>query len=542
MLNRSNLPLIACALLLAGCNQSTSVKNLDTDSNYTSDDRIDWVQADRVCQNDVDPSQSGLGHQDYTGPDYSNLWNRIRSGYQLSDYDNDRVNTHLRWYARHTDYIERVTQRGNIYLYHIVKELEARGMPMELALLPIVESAFDPFAYSHGRAAGMWQFIPGTGKAFGLKQNWWYDGRRDVIASTDAAINYLSSLSKRFDDDWLLAMAAYNSGGGNVNKAIRKNKKAGKPVDYWSLDLPRETQNYIPKLIALSKIIKDPEHYKVKLAPIPNQPFFESVDTGSQIDLAQAANLADMHLDDLYKLNPGFNRWATDPEGPHRLLVPVEKADSFRSQLAKLPANSRIAWERYKIQSGDSLLAIARRHHTTVDVLREHNNIRGNLIRKGQMLLIPKSSLSAQEYAQTQSQRLSRTQANSKGKSGTRKVNYVVKSGDSLWSIARRHKVQTGQLAKWNGMAPKDTLKVNQKLVIWTPGQQLAQAGSSSSRDNAVVRKVSYRVRAGDSLARIAGKFNLSVNDIVKWNPVKKSGYIHPGQSLTLFVDVTRTN
>jgi len=535
MRNRCRLFIFSAALILAGCNQSLPTKPEATPSNAVDPlASIDWSEAEKRCQQ----AQS----LDYQGPEYSDLWNRLRAGYQFKQYRNTRVQKHLDWYAKHPSYITRVAERGQLYLHHIVGELEKRNMPLELALLPIVESAFDPFAYSHGRASGMWQFIPATGRQYGLKQNWWYDGRRDVVASTNAAVEYLEDLHRRFDGDWLLALASYNAGGGNVNKSIRRNRKLGKPTDFWSLKLPRETESYVPQLIALSQLIMTPEKFNITLAPIPNQPQFAVVDVGSQIDLAQAASLADISLNELYKLNAGFNRWATDPKGPHRLLVPIEKEDTFQSALGGMPQKSRISWERYKVKSGDSLLAIAKHFNTTVEVLKDHNNIRGNMIRQGQMMLIPKASQPDALYALSETQRIKRTQDRSKGKSGTRKVRYTVKSGDSLWSIARTYKVKVSQVAKWNGMAPKDTLKQNQKLIIWSPTDRAKLVRSTQKQGNAVIRKVAYQVRKGDSLARIAGKFNLSVNDIVKWNTVQKSKYIHPGQSLTLFVDVTRTN
>jgi peptidoglycan lytic transglycosylase D len=535
MRNRCRLFIFSATLILAGCNQSLPIKSAVT-APQVSDPlaSIDWSEADKRCQQEL--------RSDYQGPEYSDLWNRLRAGYQFKQYRNARVQKHLDWYAKHPSYIKRVAERGQRYLHHIVGELEKRNMPLELALLPIVESAFDPFAYSHGRASGMWQFIPATGRQYGLKQNWWYDGRRDVVASTNAAVEYLDSLNRRFDGDWLLALASYNAGGGNVNKSIRRNRKLGKATDFWSLKLPRETESYVPQLIALSQVILEPEKFNISLAPIKNQPYFAAVDVGSQIDLAQAASLAGISLNDLYKLNAGFNRWATDPKGPHRLLVPIEKDEAFRAALGGIPQKSRISWERYKVKSGDSLLAIAKHFKTTVDVLKEHNNIRGNMIRQGQMMLIPKASQPETLYALSETQRIKRIQNRSKGKSGTRKVHYTVKSGDSLWSIARTYNVKVSQVAKWNAMAPKDTLKENQKLIIWSPTDRAKLVRSSQKQGNAIIRKVAYQVRKGDSLARIAGKFNLSVNDIMKWNPVKKSKYIHPGQSLTLFVDITRAN
>ncbi len=255
------------------------------------------------------------------------LWMRLRGGYGLDlSIENDRIRVQREWYARHPEYFTRVTTRSERYLHYIVEQAEARDMPLELALLPIVESAFDPFAYSHARAAGPWQFIPSTGDYFGMQRTWWEDQRRDILKSTNAALDYLQQLSNRFEGDWLLALASYNAGGGTVSRAIRRNKEAGKPTDFWNLNLPRETTAYVPKLLAIAQIVGDPQAYGVPLHPIANEPYFATVKTGGQIDLAQAARLADISVEELYLLNPSYNRWATSPDGPFRLLVPVDRA------------------------------------------------------------------------------------------------------------------------------------------------------------------------------------------------------------------------
>lgn len=523
--------LVLLVSLLAGCNQLTpqlphpDTKQAAIPTLLESAPECE-VSDDQIAQ--------------FPSPDYTSLWDRLRAGYGLPQQNNARIDNHYKWYARNQRYMARVSERAQRYLFHIVTELEKRQMPQELALLPIVESAFDPFAYSHGRASGMWQFIPATGKNFGLQQNWWYDGRRDVIASTEAALKYLSYLHRRFDGDWLLALAAYNAGEGNVSKAIRRNKRAGKPTDFWSLSLPKETRAYVPQLLALAKVVKDPEAHQIKLQPIANEPYFEQVAIHSQIDLAQAAEWADLDIDELYLLNAGNNRWATHPQGPHNLLLPKDKVENFVANLAAVPTEDRIGWERYRVKSGDSLLVIAKRFNTSVDALKQTNGLKSNLIRLGQMLLIPVATKPAQHYSFSADQRLQRTQNNASGKGKSRKVKYEVQRGDSFWKIARQYKVKVASLARWNGMAPKDPLKPGQKLVIWTKDPASALTSGTSPSKNSVIRKVAYQVKRGDSLARIAGKFNLSVNDIVRWNPIKKSSYIHPGQSLTLFVDVTR--
>lgn len=463
------------------------------------------------------------------------VWQRIRLGYRLdASIRNPRIDAEFNWYQRNPAYMARVSRRAERYLFYVTDQLEQRGLPLELALLPIVESAFDPFAYSHGRAAGMWQFIPGTARIYDMDINWWYDGRRDIVASTEGAIRYLTKLNNYYDGDWMLALAAYNSGRGNVNKAIRRNKKLGKPTDFWSLDLPRETRSYVPKLLALARLIDNPRLHGIELYDIANTPYFAIVDTGSQIDLAEAAKLADLDIEELYRLNPGFNKWATAPDGPHRLLVPVDNADLFKQQLAGLPAGQRLHWNRYTIRNGDSLLLLAKKFNTDVATIKSVNNIRGNTIVAGKSLLIPIPSQQGKHYSLSAEQRLASIQNHPRG-SNRKQVFHTVRAGDSLWTISRQYGVKVSQLAKWNGMAPRDVLKPGKKLSVWT--RKPLQVASAGQRES-VVRKVGYRVRSGDSLARIAGKFNVRVSDIIKWNAVNPDKYLQPGQHLTLYIDI----
>ncbi|NIP71916.1 MAG: LysM peptidoglycan-binding domain-containing protein [Gammaproteobacteria bacterium] len=470
------------------------------------------------------------------------LWARIRQGFQLSGHGHARVQKYQRWYADHPGYIDRMTDRAEPFLHMIVEEVERRGMPTEVALLPVVESAFQPFAYSHGRAAGIWQFIPGTGRRYGLKQNWWYDGRRDVAASTRAALDYLEKLHGQFDGDWLLALAAYNSGEGTVERAIARNRRRGVTTDFWYLDLPRETEGYPPKLLAISAIVEDPAAHGIALKPITDAPKVAKVDVGSQIDLALLADLADMKIEEVYRLNPGFNRWATDPDGPHTLLVPVNKSETLSNRLAELPADQRVRWQRYKIRRGDSLIRIARRHRTTVGMLRKVNRLRGNRIITGRHLLIPVAARSPSSYRLSADQR--RRALRGRGPAGRDKVVHKVRRGDTLWGISRRYGVSVRRLARWNGMAPKDYLRPGQKLVIWVKPQPERSAGLShvnaSLPISAMIQPLRYIVRRGDSLSRIARRFRVTVNDLRKWNGLQKGRYLQPGQRLTLYVDVTR--
>jgi membrane-bound lytic murein transglycosylase D len=487
-----------------------------------------------ISHNPVD--EGTLEYVSYAPAD--NLWQRVRDGYALPHILHPRITSELNWYKKHQNYLNRVSDRSERYLHLIIEEVERRGMPSEIALLPIVESAFIPFAYSHGRAAGIWQFIPSTGRIYGLKQNWWYDGRRDIAESTRAALDFLQHLNKRFDGDWMLALAAYNSGQGTVSRAMRKNKRKGKPTDFWSLDLPKETRAYVPKLIAISTLIENPAKYGVTLPSIPNEPFMVAVDIKKQIDLTLAAELADISLDELYMLNPGYNRWATDPEGPHRLMVPVEKAEYFEDNLAKLSDSKRVAWERHTIRKGESLLSIADKYNTTVALIKELNDIRGNMIRIKQKLIIPVARKSLNTYSLSADQRLTRLQ-NTK-RSGKHKITYEVRKGDTLWNIARKYKVGVRTLAKWNGLAPRDTLRQGKKLVVWTKRGATIAASNAKFTPRDRTQKINYRVRRGDSLARISQKFKVNLYDLIRWNDVSPKKHLQPGQKLVVYVDVTR--
>lgn len=540
---------LSAALVLAGCQMTTEQTNKEFNSSELAKNKIESIATP------VDISQALLADEaidvihpvadvDITLSDNDinvneDLWQRIRNKLTFDVPQNRRVLAQRNWYAKHQSYLDRVAKRAEPFLHYIVEELEANDMPVEMALLPIVESAFDPFAYSHGRASGMWQFVPGTGTRFGMKQNWWYDGRRDVIASTQGAIKYLKYLHKFFNGDWLLALAAYNSGEGRVRRAVKNNARRNIPTDFWSLDLPKETRAYVPKLLALADLIKRPEEFNIKLYEIENEAVISSVDIGSQIDLAKAAELAELTLEELQHLNPGYNRWATDPKGPHYLVIPNNKVARFKTKLASLSTSERLSWQRYQIRRGDNLGEIAQKFNTDVGVIKQVNNIRGTQIREGKHLLIPVASKALDQYILSQEQRLTAKQ--NRKRQGEKHI-HKVKNGDTLWDISRAYNVNYKSLAKWNGMAPRDTLKLGQKLVIWQPAKLSSTSLSTSANqpaENAIMRNITYRVRRGDSFARIADKFNVSIKDIERWNKLKRSKYLQPGQMLKLSVDVT---
>lgn len=461
------------------------------------------------------------------------LIERIRLGYQLPSYvDQPKVQRHITRIKKHPSYLSVMQTRSAPYLYYIVSELEKAQLPLEIAFLPMVESAFDAFAYSHGQASGLWQFIPSTGKRYGLQQTWWYDGRRDLIASTQAAIQFLKQLNSMFDGQWLLALAAYNSGPARVMKAIKTNRKAGVSTDFWSLELPKETREYVPKLLAIAEIVKNPKSHGFLLSPLPNQPYFQQVTLNKQIDLAKAAQLADTPLSKIYQLNPAFNQWATSPDGPHSLLVPIEKVALFKNTLAKLQPKDWIKWERYIIQPNDNLGSIAALHNTHIKVIKSVNNLHSNRIIAGEALIIPTASHPSSAYSLSKPQRLIALQ--NKSIKGRKKSLYNVKPGDSFWSIAKEQGISVNKLTSWNRLSPKDRIFPGQSLIIWH--------SKPIKNTNTVIKKVFYKVRNGDSLARIASKFKVQVAELKTWNQLQGHKYIHPGQKLVLYVNVTQLN
>ena len=383
------------------------------------------------------------------------LWERIRRGFAMPDLDNALVREKTAYYAARPEYLQRVFDRSRLYLYHIVEEIEKRGMPTELALLPIVESAFNPMAYSRAHASGLWQFIPGTGKRYELAQNWWYDGRRDIVDSTAAALEYLNNIYE-MHGDWHLALASYNWGEGAVARSIAKNRAANLPTDYSHLSMPAETRHYIPKLQALKNIILDPQPFGIALDPIPNQPYFVAYDKVRDIDVQLAAKLAEMPVEEFMALNPGFSRPLIRASVTPRIILPADKVDVFLANLTKYDEKSLVSWHTYHPAKGDTLESIARKHRMTLAQLKEVNGISQRTRAVPSLLVVPANgaSMGARKLPIMYAPPIPVL---------VRKVFHTVKPGDTLPSIAKRYGVSVEDIKRSN---PMGRLTPGQRLTL----------------------------------------------------------------------------
>ena len=445
-----------------------------------------------------------------------NVWDVLRGELSLNhEVTQPEVQNQIRWIISHPSYIQKLARQSEPYIYHIVTEIKKRKLPGELALIPMIESSYDPFAYSGAGAAGLWQLMPGTGTDLGLKQDWWYDGRRSIGPSTNAALNYLDYLHTFFNDDWILAFAAYDSGEGTMARIIKSSGQKGRKIRFWSLGVPQETKAYIPRLLALAEVIQNPQRYRVQLPDIPHSPYFEEVNIGSQIDLNHAAKLAGISYKDLIKLNPGYNRWATAPYRPYKLLIPTDRVEDFSRNLANVPEEKRVSWTRHKVSAGDNLVIIAQKYHTTVNLIKELNQLKTTSVKKGQFVLIP-SSKNTTVLTKDKAPAPPKTQHFIVAKQY--KVIHIVQRNESYPQIQKRYGVTASNIQSWNRLSAKSPLRPGQQLIIW--------------RHNSITG--TYIVKAGDSLTSIAKLNNTKTSALVRLNPGLNGSHLRPGQKITL--------
>lgn len=460
---------------------------------------------------------------------YDDLWLRIKDGYGMAELSSEYTRNHESWYAARPDYVKRMVARSQRYLFHIVEEVEKRGMPTEIALLPMVESAFNPQAYSRSKASGIWQFIPSTGKDFGLKQDWWVDNRRDVTAATNAALTYLQRLHVMFGT-WDLALAAYNAGEGTVRRAIERNRKQGLPTDYESLSLPAETRNYVPKLQAVKNIMTHPEQYGLEILPIPNRPYFTKVTAPEQIDAHLAAKLAEISFEEFSSLNPEYNRPVLTASGKvHEILLPVGTAETFKANLEAYD-KPLVSWQTYHAKRGERMDSIARKFGISLSQLRDINDLPSrNKMAMSRQILVPNANSSADKDASLII--VADASEHQTGSSASRNadnapVRHQVKKGETLLHIAKRYGTNTRQLMQLNRLK-SSKLKPGMQLTVRPAGKAIVKAQTSDPAE-AIDR---YVVQKGDTLSGIARRFDIGLQDLLRWNKIDDS-QITPGNRL----------
>jgi membrane-bound lytic murein transglycosylase D len=407
------------------------------------------------------PTMSAVKDQDTETIVQKSLWIELANSFKLSYPLTPEVQAHIKWYQNHPQELQQLASQASPYLYYVLQKINSLKMPAELALLPMIESNYDPFVSSTAGAGGIWQLMPRTAAGLGIHQNWWYDGRRDIAASTHAALDYLNYLQNIFDGNWLLTLAAYNSGAGAVQQAIDRNAHDGLATNFWSLRLSQQTRNYVPRLLALVTLIKEPAKYGVHLPELKNEPYLQAVDVGSQIELAEAAKLANMDLKALSRLNPGFKHWATEPHGKHRLLLPIDAVESFKANLAQLPAEKRVNWDRYAVQPGDNLPSIAKKFHVSLALIKEINELKTDIIAADAILRLPLGTRDIHHTAGIAA-------ATSGSMSTAAKITHIVHHGETLWAIAKQYHVKPTLIYRWNELDTSDLLYPQQKLVIYT--------------------------------------------------------------------------
>ncbi|MCQ9393883.1 LysM peptidoglycan-binding domain-containing protein [Pseudomonas viridiflava] len=509
---------VAASALLVGC-QSTA--HVDSSSSYRAPNLATGIKQKPIFLTNKTATPQAPPQD---------VWERMRQGFQLQQGNdqNPRIDQQRLWFANNPSFLENAGERGSLYMHYIVERLEERNMPLELALLPVIESAYNPMAVSRSQAVGLWQFIPSTGRYFNLRQTNFYDGRRDIQASTVAALDYLTRLHDMFNGDWLLALAAYNAGEGTVSRAIERNDKLNLPTDYWNLPLPQETRDYVPKLLALSQVVLSPEAYGVNLNPIANEPYFEVVELNKRVDLSKVASAADIDEDELIQLNPAFKKRLTI-DGPQHLLVPTSKAQLLTASLSTMKQEELVAWQPYRVRRGDTLESLASRYQVTVSSIKSNNKLAGNRLKAGQSLSIPvKPGLNTSQPV---------FEALASNEKPARSRTYKVRNGDNLTTIAQANKVDVEDLQRWNKLSGHK-LKIGQTLVMQDnskTSKPSSKAVASVSSKDGEKKSMQYKIQKGDSMYLVAKRFNVEMQHLKRWNP-RTGQALKPGQTLTVYL------
>jgi len=448
---------------------------------------------------------------------YQNLWNELSDHFFIEPAHITHFEDYLNYYQKRPNYFKRVSIRAKPYLHFILNAVKQRNMPYEIALLPIVESGYYPYARSYVDAAGLWQFMPATGYMYGLKKNWWYDGRQDIERSTLAALDYLQVLYKQNNYDWLLALAAYNSGYGNILKAQKQylQKHPNGSANFWNIRtyLPKETQHYVPQLLAITYLVRHRNQFGIELETIPNEPYFAKPPLSNQISLTKLSQALDTRIDTLKTLNPGYLRLATPPHRSeeYSLLLPIDKIEKFHKKYQENPQYFAVNWVQHKIRSGESLSVIAHRYRTSSKEIKKLNGMKTSFLRAGKTLLIPlpQSHTLARQPLQK-----------SKRYQGQQHI-HEVRSGESLWTIARYYNTTPRKLCEWNRISIRNPIRKGQHLII---------------HSDRYGKELSHTLKTGESLWLVAKKYQVTTQELCNWNGIKRSDILQPGTKITVWV------
>lgn len=449
------------------------------------------------------------------------IWDEMQHKFHLAIEHLGQYNSNIDSIKKRPHSLTKVSQRAKPYLHYILSQVKLRDMPYELALLPIIESGFRPIARSNQNAGGLWQFIPSTALSFGLEQNEWYDGRQDFIKSTHAALDYLQELYRINNNDWLLALASYNAGPGRVKQAIKKygKKQNNTQPNFWDIQpyLPKETQNYIPKLLAVSHVINHAKSFNIDLEPIENIAFFTEIKLSKQVQLDKVMQLASVSKTTFTQLNAGYLEQTTPPNGPYNILLPNKQAQKFQLLMTSNHNLFDIEWQKHTIKSGESLSVIAQNYKTSQKAIKKINNMKSHRLRAGKTLLIPVLSTSKQIVANRHTPPYNAT--------NNRAIKVTLKKGQSLWSIAQQYNVTTNDLVRWNNITRPNTVKPGIKLTVWP---------SKATKTSQKKKFVQYKIRSGDSLWEIAQKNRVSTKRLASYNNLSIKAYLKPGQILKI--------
>lgn len=523
------------SILLFGCasNQSGSgagvdyslIKNIKRHHHHRGSN--DASDPENVATQDYYDSQSSFSAA--STDNSNNLWTAIRQNFKINHYaNNPNVRAQISWYVHHQGYLDRTALRAAPFMYYIYQEVKVRNLPSELVLLPIIESAYNPFVSSSAGASGLWQLVPGTARTFGVRQDWWYDGRRDITASTKAALDYFSYLQNYFGGDWLLAIAAYNAGEGTVSSAIHRNAREGLRTDFWSLRLPSQTEAYVPQLLALALIINNPQAYGIHLPPISNAPYLGQVEISSQMSLDRAAQLAGVSLTELKILNPGYKENTLSPNQPYKLLLPIDRIPIFRRNLlgeSNTAASGLMS--HYKVQPHDTWQKIAKRFDSTVEILQAVNRDESLVPSVGKVLLIPENASNQAAIAKEITQQAATVPANNSDSDN---------NDENDFTIAAPNLSDTASLDK-SAMqsSEKQTSQVQDEHRFDEHIDEHEENKTSVSTDRPDLTRITHIVRRGETLYSIARAYRISDLELARWNHLYQHSRIKPGMKLTVF-------